>query len=499
MGFQKYSIIERLDAGGMAEVFKGKSVSLQGFEKVVAIKRVLPNLTRNKKFVQMFMDEARLSLHLNHANIVQVFDIGVADNSYFIVMELVDGVNLKVIMDKARKLQQRVPMEQAVYIIMEVCKGLAHAHEKLDTDRKPLNIVHRDVSPPNILISREGEVKLTDFGLAKAASQLEETDPGVVKGKFSYLSPEAAYGQSVTQKSDIFSAGIILWEILANRRLFLGDTDFHTLELVRKCQVPPVKGFNPDIPDMLERFVSRCLARDPALRYDSTRELSTTLTSILFTNQLQVQAYDLVQLVDWTSGEPRQATTSYRKEHSIVNTLILDTLSDFARSDPLDPVDMSSLVMDGAQPLSIDDLSVSEVHGFRGEPGGDAGQLGMDFDMDEDKTIMDVRPPAFLSELHRASGRAPGMRSSWGQAVAQNQDREEDTQKTKRPDISTRSTLATRQGSHQDRETALEQAPTRPKHSAPSSNKYIKVIIGLGVMVAVGLGMAIAYLMVTGG
>ncbi|MBM4319221.1 MAG: serine/threonine protein kinase, partial [Deltaproteobacteria bacterium] len=177
MALQRYSVIERLDAGGMAEVFKGKACSIQGIEKLVAIKRILPNLTRNKKFVSMFLDEARLSMTLNHANIVQVFDLGVADNTYFIVMEYVDGPNLKVVSDAARRTGYRIPIHQSIYLMMEVCKALTHAHTKKDSSGRPLCIVHRDVSPPNILLSGEGEVKLTDFGLAKAQSQLENTEP----------------------------------------------------------------------------------------------------------------------------------------------------------------------------------------------------------------------------------------------------------------------------------------------------------------------------------
>ncbi len=185
---QRYHVIERIDAGGMAEVFKANSTSLQGFEKLVAIKRILPKLAQNERFVRMFLDEAKLSLHLSHTNCVQVFDLGLADNTYFIVMEFVDGVNLKHLIEESRRRNQPMRVEQAAYIGLEICKGLAHAHEKTDQEGHHLAIVHRDISPPNILLSREGEVKITDFGLAKAKSQVETTDPGVVKGKFGYLS-----------------------------------------------------------------------------------------------------------------------------------------------------------------------------------------------------------------------------------------------------------------------------------------------------------------------
>jgi eukaryotic-like serine/threonine-protein kinase len=193
MAQQRYTIISKLDSGGMAEVWKGKATSMRGFEKLVAIKRVLADLAKKENFIKMFLDEARLSLHLNHANVVQTFDLGASDDAYFIVMEWVDGINLKGVIENLKLNGAKMPMEQAVFISIEVCKGLYHAHRRRTPDGEPLHIVHRDVSPPNVLISREGEVKLVDFGLAKAATQAFSTDQGMIKGKFSYLSPEAAW------------------------------------------------------------------------------------------------------------------------------------------------------------------------------------------------------------------------------------------------------------------------------------------------------------------
>jgi len=181
----------------------------------VALKVPHAHLVRDEAFAGMFLDEARLSLFLNHANVVQTFDIGMSENSYFIVMEFVDGSNLKSILETSKERGFRIPQEQAAYIGIEICKGLSHAHNRKDPRQRPLHIVHRDISPPNVLISREGEVKLVDFGLAKAASQLSLTDPGVVKGKFSYLSPEAAYGEKVNALTDVFATGIVLWEMLS--------------------------------------------------------------------------------------------------------------------------------------------------------------------------------------------------------------------------------------------------------------------------------------------
>ncbi|MFP6684350.1 MAG: serine/threonine-protein kinase, partial [Polyangiaceae bacterium] len=194
---QRYRVIERLAAGGMAEVFLGESAGLEGFKKLVAIKRVLPHLSEKKRFIAMFLDEARLSAHLSHSNIVQVFDIGVGDNTYFIVMEYVDGADLKAVNSYLRKANKPFPLEAAVYITTKVCEGLAYAHAQTNADGEALNAVHRDMSPPNVLMSKHGEVKIADFGLAKASTQLEKSEVGIIKGKFSYLSPEAAHGKDV--------------------------------------------------------------------------------------------------------------------------------------------------------------------------------------------------------------------------------------------------------------------------------------------------------------
>src|ERR1044071_8276494 len=229
---QRYKVIERIASGGMAEVFRAESAGLEGFKKTVAIKRVLPHLAEKKQFIGMFLDEARLSAALSHSNVVQVFDIGVGDDTYFIVMEYVDGANLKSVIEHRKQLGRPLPIEIACLIALRTCEGLAYAHEVLDALGQPLGIVHRDVSPPNVLITRHGEVKVVDFGLAKANSQLESSQPGIIKGKFSYLSPEAALGEEVDARTDVFAVGIILWELLAGRRLFLGDSDIETVRMV---------------------------------------------------------------------------------------------------------------------------------------------------------------------------------------------------------------------------------------------------------------------------
>ena len=294
----RYRITDKIAAGGMAEVFKGVAESLQGFRKNVAIKRILPALTKNTKFITMFLDEARLSLFLQHANIVQVFDIGHADDTYFIVMEFVDGVDLKAIMEWRRRIGRRLTIGQTIYLIMEVCKGLAYAHDLTHPETgESLGIVHRDVSPANVLISRNGEVKLADFGLAKAASQVESTDPGVVKGKMSYLSPEAARGENVDQRADIFSVGILLYEMLTSKRLFYGDTDYQTVELVRNAKIPPIAAQNPEVEGEFEEICRKALARRMEDRFQTATDLQDALAHYLFSRGLKMIQRDIAEMV----------------------------------------------------------------------------------------------------------------------------------------------------------------------------------------------------------
>jgi eukaryotic-like serine/threonine-protein kinase len=323
----RYTITERLDHGGMAEVFRGVAESMEGFKKNVAIKRILPNLTKNQKFVSMFLDEARLSLFLQHANIVQVFDISrTPDNAYFLVMEFVDGCNLKSLLERQKQKGRRIEIALSIYIMMEACKALQYAHllEHPDTN-EPLGIVHRDISPPNILLSKNGEIKLVDFGLAKANTQIESTDQGVVKGKFSYLSPEAASGIDVDHRADIFAIGIILWELFTGRRLFYGDTDYQTVELVRQARVPSIAALNPEIEPELEAIVRKSLAKDVNDRYQSAADLGDALAQYLFSRRMKVTARDVASLVRDTQVEMMRKRSAEPKE-SLIDKLILDEM-----------------------------------------------------------------------------------------------------------------------------------------------------------------------------
>jgi serine/threonine-protein kinase len=343
---QRYRITEKIDAGGMAEVYRGVAESaVGGLKKAVAIKRILPNLTKNKKFVSMFLDEARVSMHLQHANIVGVFDIGMADTAYFIVMEYVDGANLKTIIESIRRQGTRMSVAHTIYIMMEVCKGLQYAHDATDPENgRELGIVHRDISPPNILVSKRGEVKLVDFGLAKATSQLESTDPGVVKGKFSYLSPEAASGKEVDRRADIFAVGILLYELLTGKRLFYGETDYQTVELVRQAKVPPIASQNPEVTPELEQIVRKGLARDLNQRFQSAGDLQDALAQYLFSQRLKVTSRDIEQLVQSCLREKQRTQPKAQPVGNLIDTLINEEILKFTSLDHLsdDPVGASS-------------------------------------------------------------------------------------------------------------------------------------------------------------
>src|SRR5438094_566098 len=221
----------------------------------------------------MFVDEARIAVQLSHANIVQVLELGKHDESLFIAMEYVSGRDLRQLLDRYRRRGEPLPIPQACAIAARVCEALDYAHRKRDASENPLGIVHRDVSPQNVLVSFDGAVKLIDFGIAKAERRLQKTQSGILKGKFSYMSPEQVRGEPLDHRSDVFAAGALLWELICGRKLFTGDSDYAVLEKVRKVDVPPPASVNPQVPKELSRVVLAALAPDPGNRYQWCSEL----------------------------------------------------------------------------------------------------------------------------------------------------------------------------------------------------------------------------------
>jgi eukaryotic-like serine/threonine-protein kinase len=330
---QRYRVIERIAAGGMAEVFSAESAGLEGFKKKVAIKRVLPHLTEKRQFINMFLDEARLSARLGHSNCVQVFDIGKNDSAYFIVMEFVDGADLKAITESLRSKGQAIPLEEACLITVRICEGLAYAHELKDEAGKPLHIVHRDMSPPNILITNYGEVKIADFGLAKANSQLEQSQPGVIKGKFGYLSPEAAQGHEVDYRTDIFAVGIMLWEMLSGKRLFQGVTDLETVRMVQRAEVPDIRTIVPSVPESVAHVLSRALSKTPETRYQAARDLGADLNRVMFDLNRAVSSFDIAKIVSTVKAELRAAKHRTQNRITLIGSMIDEALIEFTSLD----------------------------------------------------------------------------------------------------------------------------------------------------------------------
>ncbi len=282
--FGKYLLLERVNVGGMAEVFKAKAFGVEGFERLIAVKRILPSIAEDQEFITMFIDEAKISVQLTHANIAQIFDLGKVGDSYFIAMEFVHGKDLRAIFDRARKRGETVPVPMACYIAMKLCEGLDYAHNKKDASGRDLNLVHRDVSPQNILLSYDGESKLIDFGIAKAAGKAGKTQAGILKGKFGYMSPEQVRGLPLDRRSDIFAVGICLYELLTGERLFVGESDFSTLEKVKNVEIMPPSTYNRRIPEELEQIVLKGLAKDVDDRYQTAMDLHDDLQSFMYTS-----------------------------------------------------------------------------------------------------------------------------------------------------------------------------------------------------------------------
>ncbi len=280
--FGKYVLLEKIAAGGMAEVYLAKSAVANGLNKFVAVKRILPQYFSNEEFIEMFKDEAKVAINLNHSNVVSIYDFGIEKKQFYLVMEFVEGRNLRQVINELKKTNKSFQIDQAIFMIKEVAAGLDHAHRCVDANSgRPLNITHRDMSPQNIMISFEGEVKVIDFGIAKAETEKEETKAGTLKGKFSYMSPEQAEGALIDPRTDIFAIGIVLWELLANDRLFTGSNEAAILRKVRDCQIPPIRKVNPLVPQELERIVMKALAKDRNVRYQTAANLHRDLNRFL--------------------------------------------------------------------------------------------------------------------------------------------------------------------------------------------------------------------------
>ena len=336
----RYQLLRRLATGGMGEIYLARTTGAGGFEKRVIIKTILPHLARQQEFVTKFLDEGRIVVQLTHGNIVPVFDMGEEDGEYFIAMEYVPGLDLRAILKRLQAREQRLPIELALYVATELCKGLGYAHRKTDDDGNPLDIVHRDVSPSNVLVSREGEVKIIDFGIARAAGKVAETASGRIQGKCCYMSPEQARGRPLDARSDIFSTGVLLYEMLTLVRPFEGRSDLESLELVRQCEADPPGVLRPAIPEEVDAIVARAMAPKPDQRYQTIDEMHVELQQEL-----------------------------YRLDHSVTSQRVAEFLAPIFAEAQED--DASRLVAASVAPANLDEafeLQLAQLHSPDGSP-----------------------------------------------------------------------------------------------------------------------------------
>lgn len=300
--FGKYFLLDRVGEGGMAEIFRARLANLDAAGRLLVIKRIQAAYNNNTEFVNMFKAEVQVTMRFNHPNIVQLYEAGEESGQQFIAMELVDGKNLRQILSRAAHKQQRIPAAMVCSIIENAAAGLHYAHSFRDRiTGEPLHLVHRDVSPQNILVSFDGNIKVIDFGIAKATTNSEATRAGVIKGKLSYLSPEQVMGESLDARSDIFALGIVFWEMLTGKRLFVaeGENEFQVLKMIESCNtfVKPPSVFNPEVSAELDQIVLSALTRDPNKRYTTADDLARALRKFLVTQYPEYQVSDLSAFV----------------------------------------------------------------------------------------------------------------------------------------------------------------------------------------------------------
>jgi serine/threonine protein kinase len=297
--FGRYDLLELLAIGGMAEIYRAALTSAEGTHKELVIKRVLPHLAQNREFIEMFIDEARITMPLAHGNIVQVFEFGQVGEDYFLAMEFVRGRNLETVLDRLKTRGESMPVEVALFIAAECARGLDYAHRFRDAEDRPTGIIHRDISPQNVLIGYQGEVKITDFGIAKARSRIRQTAQGIIRGKACYLSPEQAECLELDGRSDQFSLGVVLYEMLTGLRPYEGETEVATLQKVRQATVDPPRALRPEISKEVEQAILKTLNRDPVERYENAGAFHLVLARALVA---VAPEFTPATLADWMRG-----------------------------------------------------------------------------------------------------------------------------------------------------------------------------------------------------
>lgn len=335
--FGHYILLEKLAAGGMAEIHLAKKIAAEGVQKFVAVKRILAQHANSADFIRMFKDEAKIAVNLNHGNVVSIYDYGIENQQPYLVMEHVEGKNLRQILNKLKQVNKRFSLSHVAYISKMIAAGLDHAHRCIDaTTGESLNIIHRDMSPQNSMISFEGEIKIIDFGIAKATTQAESTRVGQLKGKFGYMSPEQVDGMDVDSRTDIFALGIMMWEMLSEQRLFLTNNEMSTLRKVRECKIPSLRDIDPNIPMELEKIVYKALARNKSQRYQTAAELQKDLQGFLNRYNPDFSSQDFSEFIKDIYAEEiieaRKKQVNFSKIEGIVKQNSKKTLDSFTQS-----------------------------------------------------------------------------------------------------------------------------------------------------------------------
>ncbi len=354
--FGRYTLVRRLAIGGMAEIHLARAGGISGFEKLVVLKRILPQFAASDDFVEMFLDEARLGASLDHANIVQVYDVAQVGRSYFMAMEYLQGQDVRNIQAAARKHARLLTIGEALSIAIPTSAGLHYAHEKCGSDGRPLGVVHRDVSPANVVVTRDGCVKLVDFGIARSTLRNTQTRAGTLKGKISYMSPEQCRGESIDRRSDVFAFGIVMYELMTGLRPFNGDNEYAILSQIIAGVVPPPSIKNPEFPAELERILLKALRPRPMDRYQSARELQIELEAYARTERLETGPVVLARMLEELAFTYRTDVRAQLPPSGPALPLpMLGVGIDCAEAAPLDDELAYSMVIDAASATGFDD------------------------------------------------------------------------------------------------------------------------------------------------
>lgn len=406
--FGHYFILEKIAQGGMAEIFKGLTYDFSGLKKFIVIKRILPHIAANPEFIKMLVDEAKLAVQLNHGNIAQTFDLGKVAEDYFIVMEYVEGKTLSQVYKKSVALKKSLPIPFVVYILNQLCQGLDYMHHAQDSEGRPLKIVHCDISPQNIIVGEGGAVKVVDFGVAKALAKLGETDKGVLKGKFAYMSPEQTRGEVVDARSDLFSAGVLFWEALTGRRLFKKSLNAKTIEAVQQMQIYPPSAYRAELPPALDAIVLKALARDPKERFYQASDLALELTKFNLEHYPDFKPSQCTDILgEFFQEEEGTLDLAYEKTHfdslSLAEEESSHSSSRHSSQEVTAIVDLQSLELESL----FEDIDMEEVSEVT---------RAIELDADPDGSDLQAQSQGLASDLEKAALLQESLQESLGKS-----------------------------------------------------------------------------------